>query len=144
LVEERAFQRRKRRKRKKPAAVEASDSESSDSSSDSESETEGNEPPAANVAPALPRAAAAPVASPKNKDDGKEWGKKVEDALRKYASTRGCRRDIADQYFNNPARRGAKNAALFNTKIDVETLISSHRRLLRQLQPPASSPDTSF
>ncbi|KAJ7621615.1 P-loop containing nucleoside triphosphate hydrolase protein [Mycena polygramma] len=109
LVEQRAFQRRKRRKRKKPAAGEASDSGSSDSSSESEAEAGGNTvPPAGTAAPAAPvppAGTAAPTAPATQKDDGREWGKKVEEALRKYASTRSCRRDVTDDYFNNPARR---------------------------------------
>ncbi|KAJ7092198.1 P-loop containing nucleoside triphosphate hydrolase protein [Mycena epipterygia] len=91
LVEESAFQRWKKRRQKKPTLTNASDSESSDSSPNSDSESGAN--------------GAVPVAVAfSDVDDGKEWGKKVEDALRKYTSTRSCRRDVADEYFNNPAR----------------------------------------
>lgn len=39
-------------------------------------------------------------------DDGHyEWRKKVEDALRKWITTEGCRRDVADVYFSNPPGR---------------------------------------
>jgi len=32
----------------------------------------------------------------------REYKKKVEPALREWIETEGCRRDIADRYFNNP------------------------------------------
>ncbi|KAF8064097.1 P-loop containing nucleoside triphosphate hydrolase protein [Lyophyllum atratum] len=38
-------------------------------------------------------------------DDGKEWGKKVEENLRRWIETAHCRRDIADEYFDNPPER---------------------------------------
>ncbi|KAJ7681421.1 P-loop containing nucleoside triphosphate hydrolase protein, partial [Mycena rosella] len=87
LVEESAFQRRKkhRRKRNKATPVVVSDSErSSNSSSDSDSEAGSND-------------------APMVLDDGKEWGKNVEGALREYASTGGCRRNVTDDPLQHPA-----------------------------------------
>ncbi|KAJ7272391.1 P-loop containing nucleoside triphosphate hydrolase protein [Mycena rebaudengoi] len=77
LVEKSAFQRKKAPKGKTPGRGDASDSESSDSSSGSD--------------------AAA--------DDGMVWGKKVEEPLRKYITGKRCRRDVADEHFNNPTRK---------------------------------------
>ncbi|KAK7016093.1 hypothetical protein R3P38DRAFT_2786469 [Favolaschia claudopus] len=41
----------------------------------------------------------------KEPNDGKEWGKKVNPAMRQYISTKLCRRDMRDTYFNNPPRQ---------------------------------------
>ncbi|KAF6752010.1 P-loop containing nucleoside triphosphate hydrolase protein [Ephemerocybe angulata] len=38
-------------------------------------------------------------------DDGKEWVKKVEAALRGWIGTKKCRRDYLDEYFDNPKER---------------------------------------
>jgi hypothetical protein len=35
-------------------------------------------------------------------DDGKEWGKKVDENLCEYIPTTGCRTIVNDKYFNNP------------------------------------------
>ena len=41
--------------------------------------------------------------------DKMEWGKKVEPELRRWIETEDCRRDVADQYFDNPPlRQGQK------------------------------------
>ncbi|KAM6493656.1 hypothetical protein JOM56_010017 [Amanita muscaria] len=37
-------------------------------------------------------------------DDGKEWGKKVDETLHQFISTTECRTAINDRYFNNPPR----------------------------------------
>ena len=37
-------------------------------------------------------------------DDGKEWGKKVDEVQREYISTNGCRTAVSDKHFNNPPR----------------------------------------
>ncbi|KAF7318341.1 Bloom syndrome [Mycena chlorophos] len=34
-----------------------------------------------------------------------EWGKQIDPALREYATSGSCRRDITDTFFNNPTRR---------------------------------------
>jgi bloom syndrome protein len=34
-----------------------------------------------------------------------EWGKKVEPELRQWIECEECRRDVADEYFNNPPVR---------------------------------------
>ncbi|KAJ6601732.1 P-loop containing nucleoside triphosphate hydrolase protein [Mycena vulgaris] len=126
LVEKSAFQQRKKRrqKRKKTAQVQvtASDSESSDSDS-SESEAGADDPPAA----------AATIA-----EDGKEWGKNVEEALRKYTSTRGCRRDVADEYFNNPTRRAPTGECCDNCSRSREP-----SPLLDRPETPQNSPSSS-
>ena len=36
------------------------------------------------------------------KDDGKEWGKKVDKNLCEYILTMGCQTVISNRYFNNP------------------------------------------
>ena len=41
-------------------------------------------------------------------DDEVEYKKKVEPALREWIETQGCRRDVADKYFNNPPNRRRK------------------------------------
>lgn len=38
-------------------------------------------------------------------DDGKEWGKKVDENLREWIEAVCCRRDVADNYFDNPPGR---------------------------------------
>ncbi|KAL1754058.1 P-loop containing nucleoside triphosphate hydrolase protein [Schizophyllum commune] len=37
--------------------------------------------------------------------DGKDWAKVIDPALRMYLETRRCRRDVADEYFDNPPER---------------------------------------
>ncbi|KAJ6449357.1 hypothetical protein C8R45DRAFT_1084266 [Mycena sanguinolenta] len=37
--------------------------------------------------------------------DGKVWGKQVDPVMREYITTKLCRRDVADRYFQNPPRR---------------------------------------
>ena len=41
--------------------------------------------------------------------DGKEWGKKVEESLRMWIEAMTCRRDIADEYFDNPPRQNREH-----------------------------------
>jgi hypothetical protein len=53
------------------------------------------------AAPAVPPVVAASAAA----DDGMVWGKKVEEPLRKYITGKRCRRDVADEHFNNPTRK---------------------------------------
>jgi len=38
-------------------------------------------------------------------EEEREYKKKVEPALREWIETKGCRRDVADKYFNNPPNR---------------------------------------
>jgi hypothetical protein len=42
--------------------------------------------------------------------DKMEWGKKVEPELRRWIETEHCRRDVADEYFNNPPLRKGENS----------------------------------
>lgn len=42
---------------------------------------------------------------PKDDDDRYEWRKKIQDALRKWIETEGCRKDVVDAYFSNPPGR---------------------------------------
>ncbi|KAF7328216.1 Bloom syndrome [Mycena venus] len=37
--------------------------------------------------------------------DGKEWAKNVDPVMHEYITTKLCRRDVADRYFQNPPRR---------------------------------------
>lgn len=43
----------------------------------------------------------------KNQEGGEatEYKKAVEDALREWVETEGCRRDVVDKWFNNPGPR---------------------------------------
>ncbi|KAF8168911.1 P-loop containing nucleoside triphosphate hydrolase protein [Pholiota molesta] len=51
-----------------------------------------------------------------------EWKKKVEDALRRWIETTGCRRDIADTYFHNPRHRPPTHLCCDNcTIMDVDS-----------------------
>ena len=89
------FTRRKKRKAtgKKAKKPEEMSSESDgDSSSDSDEEDGGN----------LGRANSALT----NDNDGKEWGKKVDEVQREYISTKGCRTAVSDKHFNNSPRTG--------------------------------------
>ncbi|KAJ7734959.1 hypothetical protein DFH07DRAFT_754207, partial [Mycena maculata] len=65
------------------------------SDSDSSSNSDGDEPAANNVA-------ATSTAAVDPEDDGKEWGKQVDPALREYICSIDCRRDATDRYFDNP------------------------------------------
>ncbi|KII90534.1 hypothetical protein PLICRDRAFT_157733 [Plicaturopsis crispa FD-325 SS-3] len=38
-------------------------------------------------------------------DDGKVWGRKVEEPFRKWIQALGCRRDVSDEYFDSPGPR---------------------------------------
>lgn len=90
LVEKSMFKRKKRRKPGGSKRVKKPDESSSDSASGGNS----SDSDAAEKAE--------PVLAPG--DDGKEWGKKVDDNLRKYIVTTGCRTAFSDLYFNNPPR----------------------------------------
>lgn len=81
LLAEKSMFKRKKKKRpggKRIKRPDESSSESDENTSGSGSETES--------------------------DDGKEWGKKVDENLREYISTTGCRTIVSDKYFNNPPR----------------------------------------
>lgn len=63
-----------------------------------------------------------------------EWGKKVEPELRRWIVTEECRRDVADEYFNNPPqRRRELSSTLFDFKRLDSRVFSAHWHLLRQL-----------
>jgi len=47
-------------------------------------------------------------------DDEVEY-KKVEPVLREWIETKGCRRDVADEYFNNPPNRRCKFYSLISS-----------------------------
>lgn len=87
------FTRKKKRKargKKAKKPEEISSGSDGDSSSDSDDE-DGGDFGRANTAL-------------KNVDDGKEWGKKVDEVQREYISTEGCRTAVSDKHFNNPPR----------------------------------------
>ena len=91
LVERSMFVRKKKRKAggrraKKPEDV--SSGSDDDSSSDSDDKDEGDEAKTDST----------------SIDDGKEWGKKVDEVLREYISTERCRTAVSDKHFNNPPR----------------------------------------
>lgn len=90
----------KRRKKKKPGGRQrktkagySSVSESDSLDSGSESEADGGEET--------------------------EWAKKVEEALRNYIETILCRRDMVDEYFDNPPRTICESTQL---KISIVSL----------------------
>lgn len=41
----------------------------------------------------------------RDEDDEVEYVKEIEEGLRQWIETEGCRRDIQDEYFNNPLER---------------------------------------
>ena len=88
LVEKSMFQWQKKRRRKGPE--DADESRDSDDSEEDESQDEIS-----------------------GDGDKMEWGKKVELELRKWIETDACRRDVADEYFNNPRNRKRKSTAHF-------------------------------
>lgn len=83
LVEKSMFQWRKKRKKKAPDDSDDSEDSGDSGEDDSEDEIGGD-------------------------SDKMEWGKKVDPDLRKWIETDECRRDIADEYFNNPRERKRK------------------------------------
>ena len=83
LVEKSMFQWRKKRKKR---GQEGDDSDESGSGIDDEESEEEEEVGA--------------------DSDKMEYGKKVEPDLRLWVECESCRRDIADEYFNNPVRKG--------------------------------------
>ncbi|KAJ7082066.1 P-loop containing nucleoside triphosphate hydrolase protein, partial [Mycena belliarum] len=110
LVEKSMFQRKKKRKRKGGTA--AADPDSSDSESDSDSE---NEVP----------------------DDGKTWAKNVDPIMREYITTKLCRRDMADRYFNNPPRRATPTGDCCDNCVRNST-----QTTLARASMPGSRPST--
>jgi superfamily II DNA helicase RecQ len=78
LAEKSMFQWRKKKCRKNAADDLDSESDGSQSDRDDNGEEVGGD------------------------SDKMEWGKKVEPELRRWLETEDCRRDIADEYFNNP------------------------------------------
>lgn len=94
IVESTMFQRKKKRRRKGNSGgpvAEDPDSSNSDSNSGSEDET-------TNTAPYSDDRVNVP-------NDGKVWVKNVDPIMREYISTKLCRREMADRYYNNPPRR---------------------------------------
>ncbi|KAK7008277.1 bloom syndrome [Favolaschia claudopus] len=87
LVEKSMFRRQKKRKPGGGNVAGAPDLNADSSDSDSSSGSDDEAPSSSD---------------PSN--DGKEWGKNVDPVLREYISTKKCRRDMSDHYFNNPQR----------------------------------------
>ena len=54
-----------------------------------------------------------------------EYKKVVEDALREWVETEGCRRDVTDKWFNNPGIREGQNN--IEQKYNVTDLCLQHR-----------------
>jgi hypothetical protein len=94
------FQRKKKRKRKEKGTAAAWDPDS-DSDSDSDDDDDDG---AAGPCDSDPKAVYAKDFV-KEPNDGKEWGKNVDLVMRQYITTKLCRRDVVDSYFNNPARK---------------------------------------
>jgi hypothetical protein len=87
------FTRKKKRKATGKKAMKPEEmSSGSDDDSSSDSDEEGGRD--------LGRANTALIKD----DDGKEWGKKVDEVQREYISTKGCRTAVSDKHFNNPPR----------------------------------------
>ncbi|KAJ7774230.1 P-loop containing nucleoside triphosphate hydrolase protein [Mycena maculata] len=130
LVEKSMFQHRKKRKRGagKAKAKPAPEPDSSDS--DSSSNSDGDEPAANNVA-------ATSTAAVNPEDDGKEWGKQVDPALREYICSIDCRHDATDRYFDNPPRRPLTGECCDNC-----TVIEQQKQRPSQPQTP-EPPDES-
>jgi hypothetical protein len=68
-----------------------------------------------------------------------EYRKRVEGPLWQWIETRGCRRDIADEYFGCPSwtRKGMTSG--HRSQYDLLTAVSSNWCMLRQLQHRACS-----
>ncbi|KAJ7512821.1 P-loop containing nucleoside triphosphate hydrolase protein, partial [Mycena galericulata] len=99
LVEKSMFQRKKKRKKKGKNGEATAYPDSSDSGSSSGSDDEGDAggPSSSDGGYAKD--------SQKEPNDGKVWAKNVDPVMREYITTKLCRRDMADRYFNNPPRR---------------------------------------
>ncbi|KIL55563.1 hypothetical protein M378DRAFT_134069 [Amanita muscaria Koide BX008] len=91
LLAEKSMFKRKKKKRPGGKRVKKPD----ESSSESESDVQMSEPGSDDNTEADGR----------KSDDGKEWGKKVDETLRQFISTTECRTAINDSYFNNPPRQ---------------------------------------
>jgi superfamily II DNA helicase RecQ len=92
LVEKSMF---KRKKKKRPGGKHTMKPDDSSSESDVESSLSGSDSEPKEI----------PETIVALSDDGKEWGKKVEESLRGYITTSGCRTAFGDKYFDNPPRR---------------------------------------
>jgi bloom syndrome protein len=81
------FKRRKKKKTRMPSRTQKAQQSSSESSDTIESSSSSSNASESEV-----------------EDDGKEWAKKVEEPLRKWIEAVECRRDVADEHFDNPPR----------------------------------------
>ncbi|KAJ6602109.1 P-loop containing nucleoside triphosphate hydrolase protein [Mycena sp. CBHHK59/15] len=143
LVEKSMFKRQKKRKRGKVKAKSTREPESSDSD-DSSSESGADEPARAPVQSANGITSQdSQMAQPTQTGepaDGLEWGKAVDPILREYISTLECRRDMADDHFNNPPRRPPTGECCDNcTAIELK----KERPSQPQTPEPTESPSSS-
>lgn len=101
------FRRRKKRKRK---GTKGENSESDGSATDTDRESDTGDA-----------------------ECKKEWGKKVEDALRRYIEACTCRRNVADDYFENTPRRQGKSFILNLNTTSSLYMNRTYRDLLRSM-----------
>lgn len=71
-------------------------------------------------------------------DDGLVYRKVVDATLREWIESQRCRRDVADEYYDNPPRTDRElnnNAALLKLKL-FSLSFSAYRYLLRRMSAP--------
>ncbi|KAJ7103240.1 P-loop containing nucleoside triphosphate hydrolase protein [Mycena belliarum] len=138
IVERTMFQRKKKRRRKGNSEGQvAEDPDSSDSDSN-----QGSEDESANTTPYSDDRVNIP-------NDGKVWVKNVDPVMREYISTRLCRRDMADRYYNNPPRRPptgdcCDNCVRITTQVpDTGSTTPASRPATPEGPSPPSSPHST-
>lgn len=95
LAEKSMFQKRRRRNQSRKEVVEPSQLDDGEEEFDDDNEVEKD---AENETEAV-------YGSTTDLDVVFEWKKQVDEALREWIETEGCRRDVADKYFANPPNR---------------------------------------
>ncbi|KAJ7199858.1 hypothetical protein GGX14DRAFT_572569 [Mycena pura] len=141
LYEKSMFQRKKKRRRKGNAPVTATEPDASDSDSNSDSDDEG----CFGLADADSKAIYCKDFV-KEPNDGKEWGKSVDPIMRQYISTKLCRRDMTDRYFNNPPRKPPTGECcdncVRNAMVSASSSAPSRPTTPERQSPPSSAHST--
>ncbi|KAL1701333.1 P-loop containing nucleoside triphosphate hydrolase protein [Schizophyllum commune] len=117
LYEKSVFERKRKKRRKGAGGEEEVEAESvvevddlvEESSDDDEDMGDGSESDSSesDIDAGMVALAALELSEGKEIGDGKEWVKSVQPELRFYLGTRRCRRDVLDEYFDNPVERQA-------------------------------------
>ncbi|KAK7027844.1 bloom syndrome [Favolaschia claudopus] len=138
LYEISMFQRKKKARRKGDASAATQDNDGSDSDSGTDSEEEGEFDPA-NAS----REGIYIRDFVKEPNDGKVWGKNVNPIMRQYISTKHCRRDMLDLYFNNPPRKSPTGECCDNCTRNAASSTSPPSPVSRPTTPQNPSPTSS-